>query len=128
MRLNVNVAGAFLDGQRQDIVGKPHDGCILGRSRQVRRIRLLFLFLLNFEAAQNFVLQVLETLHLKFPKRSFLFVPRAVLFLLPVRFLDSHEIRVNRIHEPFEVVLGTNLRLDDNTLDVAPDIIKRDQI
>ncbi len=67
--------------------------------------RFLFFVLLDLHAAENFVLQFLEALHLEFGGfrlASFLRFSSSRLPCLigfPLLFLEAHELRINRIHE-----------------------------
>ena len=83
LRLDMNVAGAFLDRQRQNVICQTNDGSVFGCGGQIRRVRFFFFFLLNLEAAEDFVLKLFEALQLKFAERSLssvFFSPFALLF------------------------------------------------
>src|SRR5215813_8913049 len=82
LRLDVDVAGAFFNGKGEDIVGEANNRRVLGSRSQIHRIGFLFLFLLHLESAENFVLQLFETLQLKFGGR-FLFTLLVAFFFSP---------------------------------------------
>ena len=89
LRFDVNIAGAFFDGQRKNVVGKPDDRCVFGSSDQLGcAADLFFFFLLNLEAAQDFCLQVLETLLRRLGPPSFA-LPAFDRDLLPSSFSPS---------------------------------------
>ena len=72
LRLDVDIAGALLDGHRENVVRQADNGRVLGRSRQFDNVGGLFFFaLLNLQTAEDFVLQVLEALHRLVKDRGF---------------------------------------------------------
>src|SRR5262249_25498067 len=86
LRLKMDVAGALLDRKRKDIVGETHDRGVFGGRSQIHGVGFLFFCLLNFESAENLVLQLLQTLQLKFTDRLLLFSPLAFFFSSTIGF------------------------------------------
>src|SRR5262245_43048289 len=113
----MNIAGALLDRQRQNVIRQPHNRCVLGRSCEICDVRLvfLFLFLLHFKSAENLVLELFKALALKLksspPSTLLILAPPAV--AVPLLLAETHEFRINSLHELLEVLFSTNLRLDD---------------
>jgi hypothetical protein len=53
----MNVARAFFDGKREDVIGKPDDWGIFRSCRQFNRIgRLVLLLGLDFKSLENLIL------------------------------------------------------------------------
>ena len=130
----MNIARSLLDSQGENVVGEAHHGSVFGGRRQFGCRWFLFFLVLDFQSSENFVLQFFEVLRLKFRYGLFLllFFALALLFLpligFPLFFLDAHEVGINRVHEFAEVFFRTNLRLDDDTLDVPAHVVECDEV